>query len=72
GKLEEKFPVDDFLFDPVVLTFNRPQDFEGSFTGRVGRGEILLKWEKTGATLTGRAPIGDFEVKGETYINYSS
>ncbi|KAG0275243.1 hypothetical protein BGZ97_010344 [Linnemannia gamsii] len=69
GWLEEKFPVSDFLFDPVILTFNKPKDFAGPFTGRVGRGEILLRWEESGATITGRAPIGDYEISGETYLS---
>lgn len=71
GSLEEKFPVDDFLFDPVTLTFKHQMDFDGPFTGHIGRGQLLLKWEKSGATITGRAPIGDFKVKGETYVDHS-
>ncbi|KAF9373279.1 hypothetical protein CPB97_000675 [Podila verticillata] len=71
GKLEEKFPVDDFLFDPVVFALNRPEDFQGPFTGHIGRGEIRLKWEESGATITGRAPIGDFDIKGDSHIDYS-
>ncbi|KAG0274392.1 hypothetical protein BGZ96_004353 [Linnemannia gamsii] len=71
GKLEEKFPVDDFLFDPLTFTFNYPKDFEGPFKGHIGRGEFLLKWEKSDASIRGRAPIGDFSVTGETHVNYS-
>ncbi|KAG0270772.1 hypothetical protein BGZ95_001547, partial [Linnemannia exigua] len=67
GKLEEKFPVDDFLFDPLTFTFNHPKDFEGPFKGHIGRGEIFLKWEKSDASIRGRAPIGDFSVTGETH-----
>ncbi|KAF9959299.1 hypothetical protein BGZ72_009876, partial [Mortierella alpina] len=70
GQLDEKFPIDDFLFDPSIFTFNHPKDFEGPFSGRIGRGEVNLKWE-SGATITGRSPIGDFEVKGKSYVAYS-
>ena len=71
GKIEEKFPADDFLFDSLTFTLNHPLDFEGPFTGVVGRGEIVLNWEKSGASIVGRSPIGDFSIKGQTYIDWS-
>ncbi|KAF9368005.1 hypothetical protein CPC16_005805 [Podila verticillata] len=71
GKLEETFPVDEQLFEHLTFVLNRPEDFEGPFSGRIGRGEISLKWEKSGATITGRSPLGDFNVKGNTYVDWS-
>ena len=71
GTLEENFPIEDFLFDPIVLTLNHPQDYDGNFTGTIGRGEISMSWEKSGATINGRSPVGDFEIKGQSYVNYS-
>ncbi|KAF9149302.1 hypothetical protein BG015_008899 [Linnemannia schmuckeri] len=71
GELKENFPMDDFMFDPVTYTLNHPADFEGPFSGKIGRGEITLKWERSGATITGRSPIGDFEVEGKTYVDWS-
>ena len=68
-KLDEEFPLDEFLFDPLVFTLNRPDDFAGKFNGTVGQGRISLAWENSGATIMGRSPIGDFEVKGETYVH---
>ncbi|KAK3835437.1 MAG: hypothetical protein JOS17DRAFT_737159 [Linnemannia elongata] len=72
GELDEKFPIDDLLFDPLIYTLNHPTDFDGPFSGRIGRGEILLKWERSGATITGRSGLGDFEVKGKTRVDWSS
>ncbi len=71
GKLDEKFPLDDFLFDPLVLTLNRPDDFTGKFNGTIGQGQISLAWENSVATITGRSPVGDFEIKGESEVSYS-
>ena len=71
GTLEENFPIDDFLFDPIVLTLNQIQDYEGNFTGTIGRGEISLLWDKSGATINGRSPVGDFEIKGQTIVDYA-
>lgn len=71
GKLDENFPYDDFLFDPLVYTINHPQDLAGKFNGTIGKGQISLAWEQSGATIEGRSPIGDFEIKGETFVDYS-
>ncbi|KAI9240062.1 MAG: hypothetical protein BYD32DRAFT_409445 [Podila humilis] len=71
GELQEKFPLDEFLLDPVVYSLNHPADFDGPFSGRIGRGEIVLKWEKSGATIIGRSGQGDFEVKGKTHVDWS-
>ncbi|OWP06901.1 twin-arginine translocation pathway signal sequence domain protein [Marssonina coronariae] len=71
GELGEDFPQGEFLFDPLIFSLNHPNDFEGDFTGEIGRGEINLKWEKTGATITGRSPVGDFKVNGKTRIDWS-
>ncbi|KAG0373977.1 hypothetical protein BGX24_010986 [Mortierella sp. AD032] len=71
GQLEEKLPLDELLFDPVIYALNKPQDYEGSFSGRIGRGEIVLTWKKSGATITGRSGQGDYEVKGKTYVDWS-
>ncbi|KAF5132799.1 hypothetical protein E5D57_003420 [Metarhizium anisopliae] len=71
GKLDDKFPVGSFKFEPVTFTLRRPEDYNGRFTGHAGRGEIVLRWEKSGATIAGRSPIGDFFLKGESYIDYS-
>lgn len=71
GELEEKLPVDDLLVDPVVYALNHPTDFEGPFSGRIGGGEIFLRWEKSGATITGRSGQGDYEVKGKTRVDWS-
>ena len=71
GKLDERYPIDESLFDPVIFTLNVPHDFEGTFNGTIGNGQIFLAWEKSGATITGRSPVGDFEVKGESSIRYS-
>lgn len=71
GKLDEKFPLDEFLFDPLIFTLNQPDDFAGKFNGTVGQGQISLAWEKSGATIIGRSPVGDFEVSGETLVDYS-
>ena len=71
GSLDEKFPIDEFRFDPLTLTWNHPTDFEGKFNGTIGRGRISLGWEKSGATIIGGSPVGDFEVKGQTTIDWS-
>ncbi|KAF9904334.1 hypothetical protein EC991_002840 [Linnemannia zychae] len=71
GELEEKLPLDELLLDPVIYTLDRPTDYDGKFAGRIGRGEVVLKWEKSGATITGRAGPGDFEVKGKTHVVWS-
>ena len=71
GKLEENFPIGDFLFDPIILSLNHPQDFEGNFTGTIGRGEISLSWDKSDATIVGRSPVGDFTVKGQSVVDYA-
>ncbi|KAF9320278.1 hypothetical protein BG003_006668 [Podila horticola] len=70
GELQDKMPLDSLLIDPVIYSLNHPLDLEGSFTGSIGRGEITLKW-KSGATITGRAGYGDFNIKGETYVEHS-
>ncbi|KAI6710437.1 hypothetical protein JHW43_007045 [Diplocarpon mali] len=72
GELGEDFPQGEFLFDPLIFSLNHPNDFEGDFTGEIGRGEINLKWEKTGATITGRSPVGDFKVNGKTRIDVAT
>ena len=71
GELDDPFPIDEFLFDDLILTLNRPEDFDGNFTGTIGRGEISLLWDKSGATINGRSPIGDFTIKGQTHVAYS-
>lgn len=71
GALDDPFPMDEFLFDPLIFTLSHPQDFDGNFTGTIGRGEISLTWEKSGATINGRSPIGDYTVKGQTHVDYS-
>ncbi|KAF9977040.1 hypothetical protein BGZ73_007153 [Actinomortierella ambigua] len=71
GKLDEKVEFDEHLFDPVIFTLNSPEDFKGRFKGHAGRGEFLLKWEKSGATIVGRSPIGDYFFTGESWVDYS-
>ncbi|KAG0260475.1 hypothetical protein DFQ27_003503 [Actinomortierella ambigua] len=71
GKLEDEIPKDPFKFQPVTYTLNKPQDFEGEFEGHVGRGEISLVWKKSGASMIGRSPIGDFKVKGTSVVLYT-
>ena len=71
GELDENFPMDELLLDPVTYSLNYPTDFDGPFSGHIGRGEIILKWEKSGATITGRSGQGDFDVKGKTHVNWS-
>ncbi|KAL2065140.1 hypothetical protein VTL71DRAFT_4281 [Oculimacula yallundae] len=71
GELDENFPIEDFLLDPLIFSLNHPADFEGSFSGRIGRGEVNLKWEKSGATIVGRSGAGDFEIKGKTRVDWS-
>ena len=71
GKLDEKFPLEDFVFDPLTFSLNQPEDFAGNFNGTIGKGEINLAWEKSGATMYGRSAVGDFEIKGQTHVDYS-
>ncbi|KAK0511650.1 hypothetical protein JMJ35_006223 [Cladonia borealis] len=71
GTLDQKFPLDEFLFDPLIFTLKRPDDFAGNFNGTVGQGQISLAWENSGATIIGRSPVGDFEVSGKTLVDYS-
>jgi hypothetical protein len=70
GTLEEEFPLEDFFFDPLLFTFKNPEDFSGTFTGAIGRGQISLVWEKSNATMVGRSPVGDFQITGTTKIDY--
>jgi len=49
-----------------------PQDYDGRFGGTVEMGEILLTWKKSGATIVGRSPVGDFMLNGTSYIDFSS
>ncbi|KAG0003994.1 hypothetical protein BGZ80_006364 [Entomortierella chlamydospora] len=70
GKLQDELSLEALLVDPVIYSLNRPQDLEGSFTGSIGRGEVTLKWE-SGATIVGRTNVGDFDIKGETHVEYS-
>ncbi|KAI9050373.1 hypothetical protein LZ554_005538 [Drepanopeziza brunnea f. sp. 'monogermtubi'] len=67
----EALPMDEVLLDPMIFSLNHPSDFEGSFTGQIGQGEILMKWEKSGATMRGRSGLGDFEIKGTTKVDWS-
>ncbi|EFY84359.1 hypothetical protein J3458_015221 [Metarhizium acridum] len=71
GKLDDRFPVGSFKFDPVTFRLRHPEDYKGRFTGYAGRGQIVLRWEKSGATISGRSPIGDFPIEGESYVDYS-
>ncbi|KAF3935376.1 hypothetical protein ABW20_dc0100636 [Dactylellina cionopaga] len=71
GELNEKLPIEELLLDPLIYNLNHPTDFEGEFTGRIGRGEVIFKWEKSGATITGRSGQGDFEIKGKTRVDWS-
>ena len=38
GTLDQKFPLDEFLFDPLLFKLNHPEDFRGKFNGTVGQG----------------------------------
>ncbi|PBP22574.1 hypothetical protein BUE80_DR006439 [Diplocarpon rosae] len=71
GELMDQFPMDEFLFDPLIFSLNHPNDFEGEFTGQIGRGEITLQWEKSGASIKGRSSVGDYTIKGKTHIDWS-
>ncbi|KAH7364633.1 hypothetical protein BKA65DRAFT_546502 [Rhexocercosporidium sp. MPI-PUGE-AT-0058] len=71
GELAKDFPIHEFLMDPVIFTLNHPTDFDGAFTGEIGRGEVSLKWEKSGATITGRSGAGDYTVEGKTHVDWS-
>lgn len=68
----EKIPVGEALFDPVIFSLTIPNDMAGAFNGTIGKGQISLAWDKSGATITGRSRYGDFEVKGGSLINYYS
>ncbi|EKD15650.1 hypothetical protein MBM_06278 [Drepanopeziza brunnea f. sp. 'multigermtubi' MB_m1] len=67
----QALPMDEVLLDPIIFCLNHPSDFDGPFTGRIGRGEILMTWEKSGATIRGRSGLGDFEIKGTTEVDWS-
>ncbi|KAJ5040346.1 uncharacterized protein L3040_006002 [Drepanopeziza brunnea f. sp. 'multigermtubi'] len=71
GELAQALPMDEVLLDPIIFCLNHPSDFDGPFTGRIGRGEILMTWEKSGATIRGRSGLGDFEIKGTTEVDWS-
>ena len=70
GQLDEKLPIDEIVFDPLLFTLSSLQDYDGNFTGTIGRGEIFLTWT-SGATINGRSSIGDYEVKGQTHVDHS-
>ena len=70
GKLGQKFPRDDFLFDPLTFGLNNPTDFAGPFNGTVGEGFISLLWKQSGASIRGRSPIGDFVISGESTVDF--
>ena len=72
GNLDEKFPFDDFFFDDLIFKLSQPQDFAGNFTGTIGKGQISLAWEQSGATIFGRSSVGEFEIKGQTHVDYAS
>lgn len=69
GTFEEKIPVDEYPFDPLIFIFDHPDDMAGPFNGTVGNGQISLVWEKSGATIIGRSGLGDWAVKGNSSIN---
>lgn len=71
GELSEALPIDELLLDPLIYKLNHPTDFEGDFKGRIGRGEAILTWEKSGASIIGRSGYGDFEFTGKTYVDWS-
>ncbi|PVH89461.1 hypothetical protein DL98DRAFT_402124, partial [Cadophora sp. DSE1049] len=71
GELDDQFPIKEFFLDSLTYTLNHPMDYDGAFTGTIGRGQVELKWEKSGATIGGRAGVGDFTIKGETHIDWS-
>ncbi|KAF9165981.1 hypothetical protein DFQ26_008915 [Actinomortierella ambigua] len=71
GKLEEKLLEYPMFLPGLMYKFNDPKDFEGPFEATFGRGEAKLEWHRSGASITGRSPIGDRKVKGEARILYA-
>ncbi|KAG4413108.1 hypothetical protein IFR04_013760 [Cadophora malorum] len=71
GELDEPFPIEEFLLDPHIYTLNHRTDYDGEFTGKIGRGQAELKWEISGATVIGRAGVGNFTLKGKTRVDWS-
>jgi len=67
GDLADDFPLEDFLFDPLMFTFNHHEDFEGEFTGEFGNGQMKMNWT-SGAAIFGRSFLGDTTIKGKTTV----
>ncbi|KAF9904335.1 hypothetical protein EC991_002841 [Linnemannia zychae] len=61
GILDENIPLEDLIVNPATFSFPYAFDYYGEFSGRVSRGEVFLKWERSGATVTGRSGQGDFK-----------
>ncbi|KAG0260476.1 hypothetical protein DFQ27_003504 [Actinomortierella ambigua] len=70
GKLEKEIPKGPFRFGLLMKMPNGPQDFEGEFSGHVGRGEIYVVWKKSGASMNGISPGGYFKFKGKSVVRY--
>ncbi|KAF8724898.1 hypothetical protein AX14_008487 [Amanita brunnescens Koide BX004] len=69
GTLNERLPV-SVKINPVEYKFNEIEDLNGRFKGHIGFGNLHIKYLRSGATITGRAGVGDFEIDGETKIIY--
>ncbi|KAF8724897.1 hypothetical protein AX14_008486 [Amanita brunnescens Koide BX004] len=69
GTLNERLPV-SVKINPVDYKFNEVEDLNGKFEGHIGFGNLHIKYLKSGATITGRASVGDYDIKGETWIAY--
>ncbi|KAF9164003.1 hypothetical protein DFQ26_001916 [Actinomortierella ambigua] len=51
-------------FYDLTYTFNEPKDLQGSFLATFSGGQAVIKWNKSGATITGRINLPDRTVKG--------
>ncbi|KAF9161504.1 hypothetical protein DFQ26_004497 [Actinomortierella ambigua] len=69
GTLEQKLPLEGFKFKHMTFTMDKAEDFIGRFEGFIGRGQIVLKWPKSGASIVGRSVVGDFPVSGTSRIS---
>ncbi|KAG0258708.1 hypothetical protein DFQ27_004494 [Actinomortierella ambigua] len=56
-----------YLYD-LTYTFNEPKDLHGSFQATFSGGRILIKWNKSGATITGGTNLPDRTVWGMSWL----
>ena len=68
GTFSRKLPFPQ-LVDPARYKFAKLSDLTGKFTGHVVKGELSIKYEKHGATITGKANEGHpIFFEGETKV----